>query len=268
MVEDMSAYFSGEKLYGDDFTREQLVKWYEEEAEGYSGLVHETNKAYAYVYHELNKIYGFEKVQLPKQCVALGFGSAYCDELLPILPHLQEIVSLDPSERFSMTKLGDVPVSHVRPSTDGTMPFPDAHFDVITCFGVLHHVANVTFALAECYRVLKPGGVMFLREPIVSMGDWRKPRRGATKNERGIPYSLFKGMIDRQGFKTASLTMHDFTPLVRLLSKLDVPIFARRWSCVLDHLLSRAFSFQKKYHRVSTLDRFGPASAFLVLRKD
>jgi len=219
------------------------------------------------VYHELNTVYGFSRASLAKNCVALGVGSARCEELIPILPHLRAIVSLDPSEYFSINHLDNVPVTHARPSIDGTMPFADNEFDIITCFGVLHHVANVSFVFSECHRVLKPGGVMFLREPIVSMGDWRKPRPGATKNERGIPFGFLKTMVDCQHFEVVSQTFHDFTPLVRLLSKSGVPIFARKWSTLLDHQLSQAFAFHKKYHRVSAIDRFGPASAFLVLRK-
>jgi SAM-dependent methyltransferase len=267
MNDCMDAYFKGEKLYGDDFDKVQLKKWYEEEAEGYSGLVKSAEDEYVYVYHQLNKIYGFDLVRIPKDCVALGVGSAFCDELLPILPKLKRIVSLDPSEHFPIKTLGSVPVSHVPPSVDGKMPFDDNQFEVVTCFGVLHHIANVTFVLSECQRVLKPGGVLFLREPIVSMGDWRKTRRGATKNERGIPYQLLKSMIESQRFEIISMTLHDFTPWVRLLNKLRIPIFAHKWSSVLDHVFSKMFAFNTKYHRVSIFDKFGPASTFAVLRK-
>lgn len=267
MEGSIDAYLNGEKLYGEDFTPEQLAKWYEEEAEGYAGLVQQSDRTFEYVYHAVNNLHGFRHAELPMDCVALGVGSAHCDELLPISKHLKEIVSLDPSEYFTTDHLGCVPVRQVRPTAEGKMPFANGHFDVITCFGVLHHVANVTFVLGECYRVLRPGGVMFLREPIVSMGDWRKPRRGATKNERGIPYDLVIGMVERYGFEIAKLTLHDFTPLVRILGKLGVPIFAHRWSSVLDCLVSQVFAYNRKYHRVSTLDRFGPASVFMVLRK-
>jgi SAM-dependent methyltransferase len=267
MDESMRPFFSGEQLYGDNFTPALLAKWYEEEAEGYSGLV-QTHSEYRYVYHALNKTYGFSKVQLAKDSVALGVGSSECEELRPILPFLQRIVSLEPSGYFTSSTLDAVPISRVRPSPDGAMPFADATFDIITCFGVLHHVANVTFVLSECFRVLKPGGVMFLREPIVSMGDWRKPRRGLTKNERGIPFEILKETVTRQGFRIQSLTLHDFSPLVRTLASLRMGAFENKWSALFDHFLSQAFAFNYKYHRESVFDRFAPASAFLVLRRD
>lgn len=264
---DMAIYLSGEKLYGDDFTIEQLKKWYEEEAEGYSGLVAEARHHYAYVYHELNKIHGFRHVKLPRNCNALGIGSAYCEEFLPILSNLAHITALEPSEQFSISQFHDVPVSHVRPSIEGNMLFADNHFDIITCFGVLHHIANVSFVLEECYRVLKPGGVMFCREPIVTMGDWRRTRRGCTKNERGLPFDLFIEMVKRSGFKVSYQTLFDFAPLGRLLSVIGLNIFTNKATTILDHLLSQIFAFNKKYHRVSALEKFGPASLYLVLHK-
>src|SRR5262245_24160314 len=97
---DMKTYFSGEKLYGDDFSLEQLKKWAEEEAEGYSGLVRAAEAAYVYVYHELNKMHGFRHVKLPRNCVGLGVGSANCEEFNPILPYLSHITSLEPSNHF------------------------------------------------------------------------------------------------------------------------------------------------------------------------
>lgn len=234
---DIATYFAGEKLYGDDFTLEQLKKWCEEEAEGYSGLVAVARRRYSYAYHELNKIHGFRHEQLPRNCKALGIGSAYCEEFLPILSNLAHITALDPSEQFGIREFHDVPVSHVRPSIEGNMPFADDHFDIITCFGVLHHIANVSFVLRECYRVLKPGGVMFCREPIVTMGDWRKPRRGVTKNERGIPFDLFTEMVNRTGFDVSHETLFDFAPLGRLLSIVGLRAFAHKTTTILDYLL-------------------------------
>lgn len=38
------------------------------------------------------------------------------------------------------------------------LPFSDRHFDVVVSMGVLHHTPDFKKAIAECYRVLKPGG--------------------------------------------------------------------------------------------------------------
>jgi ubiquinone/menaquinone biosynthesis C-methylase UbiE len=46
---------------------------------------------------------------------------------------------------------------------DGTaIPLPDANFDAVVCFTMLHHVASIALQdrlLAEAARVLRPGGV-------------------------------------------------------------------------------------------------------------
>jgi SAM-dependent methyltransferase len=45
------------------------------------------------------------------------------------------------------------------------LSFPDGHFDVIVCSGVLHHL-DLTKALPELNRVLKPGGRIICMEPL------------------------------------------------------------------------------------------------------
>ena len=47
------------------------------------------------------------------------------------------------------------------------LPFPDNHFDVVHCHTVLMHIPDTMAALAEIKRVLKEGGVLGAREPIV-----------------------------------------------------------------------------------------------------
>jgi SAM-dependent methyltransferase len=263
----MAAYFSGKKLYGDDFSLEELRDWYNQEKEGYSDILKGSKPNYDYDYHELNKIHGFRYVKLQRNCRALGIGSAYCDEFIPILPRLSHITSLDPSNRFARDKLENVPVSCIQPSIDGKAPFLDNSFDIITCLGALHHIANVSYVLRECYRCLKPGGVMFLREPIVSMGDWRRLRRGLTKNERGIPYNLLVEMIRKQNFAIGKITLFDFAPFGSLLGRFGFSTFSYKSTTLLDQLLCRIFAFNKKYHRVGILEKFGPAQVYMLLYK-
>jgi 2-polyprenyl-3-methyl-5-hydroxy-6-metoxy-1,4-benzoquinol methylase len=42
------------------------------------------------------------------------------------------------------------------------IPFPDAHFDVVTCLNALDHVDDITATIREIKRVTKPGGLFLL----------------------------------------------------------------------------------------------------------
>ena len=42
------------------------------------------------------------------------------------------------------------------------LPFDDGEFDFVCCSGVLHHTVSIERGLAEIYRVLKPGGRVYL----------------------------------------------------------------------------------------------------------
>jgi len=53
-----------------------------------------------------------------------------------------------------------------------SLPFPDASVDAVTMFDVLEHIPDDTAAIAEAWRVLKPGGELLITTPNES---WRFP---------------------------------------------------------------------------------------------
>ena len=147
------------------------------------------------------------------------------------------------------------------------MDFESNSFDLITCFGVLHHIPNVSHVMGECYRTLTHGGLFLVREPVVSMGDWRKPRIGLTQNERGIPLPLFDKIIKSSGFVVRRRAMCDFRPLTLATSKLGLPTFNNSILVMVDAILSRLFTKNYKYHRNSLIGKFSPTSVAYVLEK-
>lgn len=268
MNDDLTQYFSGEKLYGDDFSIEEIEQWYADEAEGYAELGAKVKEQYRYGYHQLNSHHAFKYLKGRQFKRALGVGSAYGDEFKPIADRIDHLTILDPSDAFSDVKevLG-TPCDYVKPNPDGSMPFEDHHFDLVTSLGVMHHIPNVSFVMNECFRCLCDGGLMLLREPIVSMGDWRKPREGLTKRERGIPVRVMDRIIKSAGFRIKRKAYCTF-PIVPMIAKrIGVSAYNHGAMTLLDSVLSKAFSWNIKYSRTRTIDKFAPASAFYVLQR-
>jgi SAM-dependent methyltransferase len=95
---------------------------------------------------------------------------------------------------FSAAMVGIARASHpdivVTEGDAEDLPYPDATFDaVVSSFGI-HHVPRPELALAECKRVLKPGG-------RIAFAVWATP-------EENIAWSLVFNAIDRHGNRSAA----------------------------------------------------------------
>ncbi|MBC7925301.1 MAG: class I SAM-dependent methyltransferase [Bryobacteraceae bacterium] len=65
-------------------------------------------------------------------------------------------------------------------SPEGTIPFPDGYFDLVTNNQVMEHVDDLDAVLAEIARVLRPGGTVLSVFPSIDV--WRE-------GHIGIPFS-------------------------------------------------------------------------------
>lgn len=265
--EDLNEYFLGKKLYGDDFSAEQINKWFKDEEDGYFNLGARDQAHYEYGYHALNYEYGFR--YLPKGAYdrVLGIGSAYGDELKPIVANYRQVVILEPSDGFKVKELSGTPVTYEKPKPNGQLPFPTNHFNLITCFGVLHHIPNVSAVTKEIYRCLCSGGYALIREPTASMGDWRKPRRGLTKHERGIPSRLFRQIIESTGFTITSERRCMFSLTSRLKPLIRGPVYNSRTAILLDRLLCAIPVWADVYHPTNRYQKLRPKALFYVVKK-
>ena len=92
----------------------------------------------------------------------VGCGGGYLSEALAELGH--SVSGIDLSETAienakNHAKKSNLTIDY-RAGSVFQLPYPDAHFDVVVASDVLEHVGDVPRALAEIYRVLKPGGVL------------------------------------------------------------------------------------------------------------
>lgn len=264
----MEKYLSGEFLYGDDFTIEDIQGWYNDEKEAYANLVEVYYSKYEYSHYALNFYHGFKFLPSNKEFKkVLGFGSAYGEEFSPIIDRIREIIVLEPSEFFKSKDINGLSVKYMKPNISGELSFKDDTFDLTTCFGVLHHIPNVSFVLQEIYRCLKPNGIVLIREPICSMGDWRKKRKGLTKRERGIPRLLFRKILLNTNFKIKQERYCIFAPLHKIGRFLKVKPWNSNYMVKADYFISRIFRFNYHYHPKNFIHKFTPTSVFYVLVK-
>lgn len=264
---EIDEYFSGEKLYGDNFSPEQIEAWFKDEEQGYFNLWTEEKDPYKYQYHALNQKHGFRFLPDRTYDRVLGVGSAFGEELLPIVDKSGHITILEPADGFIVKELKGVPVTYSKPQPSGILPFPSESFDLVTCLGVLHHIPNVSSVINEFHRCLKNDAYALLREPIVSMGDWRKPRKGLTMRERGIPLQIFRQIILSAGFEIISERKCTFSLTSRLRYFTKGPVYNSRIAVQIDNILCSLPIWPKRYHPVNSLQKIRPTSVFYVLRK-
>jgi SAM-dependent methyltransferase len=267
MSDDIDACLEGRKLYGDDFSPQELASWYADEEEGFFELWRKGPERRPYGAYALNAYHGLRHLRGMSFEHVLGIGSSYGDELLPLAPRTGRFTILEPSSVYRSGLLGGRPVNYVKPEISGLLPFSDASFDLLVCFSALHHIPNVSTVVKECSRCLKPGARALIREPAVSMGDWRRPRRGLTKNERGIPAALFGDIVTKAGFRIIRASHCSFSLLPRLQPMFAKPVYNYRSMVVIDHLLSRLFSWNDCYHPTNIFQKIRPVAMFYVLEK-
>ncbi len=259
----------GEAIYGDDFTEPEREAWFRDEQEAYYAISRGAEHAHAprsYGYHALNRKYGYAHLPPGRFDKILSLGGAFGDELLPIIDRIDSVAIVEPAEGFASSDIQGVPVAYVAPQASGLLPFADDTFSLATCFGTLHHVCNVSSVVRELARCLKPGSLALIREPIISMGDWRKPRPMLTKRERGIPLPLFDRVLTQAGFEIVRRRTCMFA-MTNQLNMRRGDVYDSALLVAIDGILCQLTQWHWRYHRETFLQKLTPTSVFYAVRK-
>jgi RimJ/RimL family protein N-acetyltransferase/SAM-dependent methyltransferase len=86
------------------------------------------------------------------------------------------------------------------------LPFDDATFDAVTCIDAIHHLPDRSAALAECRRVLRPGGRLLYTDPIVVTGMLSNDEirvRSSIGFFQFTPLGVNERLLDQAGFDVA-----------------------------------------------------------------
>jgi SAM-dependent methyltransferase len=262
----MNEFLSGTRLYGDDMDEAGVLAWYRDEERAYFELWGQNRDPGFYDYHALNARLSFRHLRAGRLGRLLSFGGANGEEVRPIAARASSITLVDPTD-YGTRELAGTKVEYRKPTFLGALPAGDGEFDALTCFGVLHHIPDVTRVVREFARALRPGGSALIREPIVSMGDWRRPRRGLTTRERGIPLPLFDEMIHNAGFEVLrrQRCVHPLTS--RVAGLMGVNTYNSRSLVALDAALCTLPPWGTRYHAFHWWQRLRPAAIAYVLRK-
>lgn len=263
MTPSFEQYSDGKTLFGDDFSSDQIEAWFRDEAEAYYRLPEEREPG-LYSYHARNWWHGFRHLPNSSFEHVLCVGGAYGDELRPILGRAERVTILEPAGEFHNPTF-----EYVRPESSGQMPFADHSFDLITCFGVLHHIPNVSTVVREMARCSKPRGWLLICEPTHSMGNWDKSRRLLTPHERGIPTSIFRRIVAEAGFEIVRQHRCAFplTARIQFLLPKRQYVFNTKWITIIDDYVSNLPFWSNRYHATNVFQRLRPWGLFLVLRR-
>lgn len=272
---------TGRALAGDDYSREQLAKWYSQEENAFANMdasegMTGTDPWYEYMRH-LNEQMSEPLLRArwpadkPLKVMMLGPGDGTDAVFMRKLFPNTEFFFVEASPDFQKT-LGERygAGSVIAPQIDGTIKLPEDSVDLVMAFSVLHHIANVSFVVQEVGRILRPGGLFITREPCSSMGDWSKPR-SSTPNERGISAKLMVQIAQSAGLR--NLTGQRpvpvlFAPLNLILKRFSKFITLSKTSVRrYDRLLSSMVAGNDWYWRDRWWKKLGPSAYFYVFEK-
>jgi len=265
-AESLKEYYSGRKLFGDDFNFEEIREWY--------GL--EENACYD-VYDQgrkrmpnndyLHWQYGYRLALADRTGLGkvLGLGSGNGEEFRPVRKWIEHLYIVESAAGYFHN---DATTTYAKAHVDGKLDFPDDFFDTAINIAVLHHIPNVSYVLGELFRVLKPGGICLVKEPITTLGSWHRSRKsGLCPCERGFPRILLEEMSQHTGFEIVHKAYFEFPPLRHLRDRGGIDIYNSKFWTRLDRLCCKLTDWNYRYHRLNWFQKLAPSYVFLVLRK-
>lgn len=86
---------------------------------------------------------------------------------------IEEIIGIEPSMPAlkiarEKAKLIDLQGEMFQQAVAEKIPCSDGEFDFVHCFSVLEHVQDIRQSIREMYRVLRPGGILYIHTPNYS----------------------------------------------------------------------------------------------------
>ena len=103
----------------------------------------------------------------------IGCGEGYGIGILA--PHATQYQALDKYRTHLPPAAANLPHVAFKQADVPPLPFSDNSFDAVVSFQVIEHIENDNEFVGEIYRVLKPGGLLILSTPNITMSLTRNP---------------------------------------------------------------------------------------------
>jgi SAM-dependent methyltransferase len=195
---------------------------------------------YRYVSRELENVVA--RYALP----VLAVGSRVLDYGCAARPYR---ALLGPSLDYVGADLAGNELADVVLNDDGTVPLPDADFDLILSTQVLEHVADPPLYLSECRRLLKPDGSLVLTthglmyyhpDPV---DYWRWTCAGLTRDLEAVGLRVVE-MRGIMGLASAAVQLFQHATTMKVPQRLRRPYIALSQALV--ELLDRSYSEESR----------------------
>jgi SAM-dependent methyltransferase len=264
--ESLAEYYSGRKLWGDDFGIEEIREWYQLEENACFDIYDQGRRRMPnndYLHWQNGYRWALNgRNTLGK---VLGLGSGNGEEFRPVRQCIGHLYIVESAGGYFKN---DAATTYVKAQVDGSLDFADEFFDTAVNIAVLHHIPNLSHVLRELFRVLKPGGICLIKEPITTLGDWHPPRKpGLAPCERGFPRDLLEKMIRQAGFELVRKSYFEFPPLRHVRDRGGIDTYNSKFWTGLDWFCCRLTDWNYRYHRQGWFQKLAPSYAFLVLKK-
>lgn len=266
-------YLSGNKVWGDDFTEEEIKAWFKDEESGYYNLCSSSGSVKLNNSDKENKIhsyYGYPYIEKRKFQTAMGLGSADGREFKPIIKNIKDLTIVEAAEEFFHDfNTGEGHAKYVKPDVMGKLDFPDEYFDFIMASSVLYHIPNVSYVFGELTRCLSSGGILIVSEPIVNMGGLEGKRPGLTLRERGIPISFFEEQVKHYEYNVLLKKTFNHAVTRKIISPIcKKGLSDSKFVLRIDDFLCNYLALKTKYHTTNIIQKlFQAADIYLVLEK-
>jgi SAM-dependent methyltransferase len=141
------------------------------------------------------------------------------------------------------------PLADVLLNEDGSVPLPDAQFNLILSTQVLEHVADPELYVSECHRLLKPGGtlvitthgIMFYHPDPVDYWRWTSAGLDRILSGAGLCEVEIRGLM---GLAPAAVQLFQHATTLKVPQSLRRPYIALAQALV--EFLDRSYSEESR----------------------